>query len=418
MSNQLQVIGTALFAVAVIHAFVASPIHRASLRFPSGSVGRFALHWLGEAEVVFGFWAVVLLLAMAIFDGFASATAYARSRDFTEPLFVLAAIAIAGSRPVLAFARGLIHQIAVLLPFESAFYFVCLVIGPLIGSFITEPAAITVTALLLRPLFGRKSATSRFRYLTLAVLFVNVSIGGTLTNFAAPPVLMVAKVWNWSTADVFLMFGWKSALAVVANALAASWFLRDELRGGHAEDPDPRGRVPGWMIATTLAILAVAVLGSHYPWVFMGALVVFVALAAATPNINEKPRIKEGALVACFLGGLVVLGGLQGWWLDPVLRSLSAGSLFVGAAGLTAILDNAAITYLGAQIPGLSEALRYAIVAGAVAGGGLTLIANAPNPAGHAILRGSFGGSGASPLPLLLYALGPTAVAMAMLWLL
>ena len=50
-------------------------------------------------------------------------------------------------------------------------------------------------------------------------------------------------------------------------------------------------------------------------------------------------------------------------------------------------------------------------MAGAVTGGGLTIIANAPNPAGAAILKGQFADETIHPLGLLAAALPPTLVA-------
>ena len=122
--------------------------------------------------------------------------------------------------------------------------------------------------------------------------------------------------------------------------------------------------------------------------------------------------------MAFFLAGLVVLGGLQQWWLQPLVSGLEPLALFFGAMGLTAITDNAALTYLGSLISGLSDEARYLLVAGAVAGGGLTVIANAPNPAGVALLREGFEDGTVGVLPLLLGALAPTAVAAAALLLL
>ena len=83
--------------------------------------------------------------------------------------------------------------------------------------------------------------------------------------------------------------------------------------------------------------------------------------------------------------------------------------LFLGATALTAVNDNAAITYLATLVPGFTEELKYAVVAGAVTGGGLTVIANAPNPAGQSILQRFFP-NGVSPLNLLVAALAPTAI--------
>ena len=113
-----------------------------------------------------------------------------------------------------------------------------------------------------------------------------------------------------------------------------------------------------------------------------------------------------------FLAGLVTHGALQGWWIAPVLGSLTEQPLFWSATFLTAFNDNALITYLSTLVPDLSETLKFAVVAGAVTGGGLTVIANAPNPAGQAIL-GKYFPNGISPLWLATSALVPTLVAAA-----
>lgn len=119
-----------------------------------------------------------------------------------------------------------------------------------------------------------------------------------------------------------------------------------------------------------------------------------------------------------FLAGLVTLGSLQEYWLRPLISDLNGSMMFFGAIGLTAITDNAALTYLGSLVEGLSPDLKYALVAGAVTGGGLTVIANAPNPAGIGILQTSkaFGSEGISPLGLFLGALVPTLVAVICFW--
>jgi Na+/H+ antiporter NhaD/arsenite permease-like protein len=117
-------------------------------------------------------------------------------------------------------------------------------------------------------------------------------------------------------------------------------------------------------------------------------------------------------LVGFFLGGLVVHGGLQGWWLGPIITSLTEWPLFIGSTFLTSFNDNAAITFLASQVEGLGPQLKYAVLAGAVTGGGLTVIANAPNPAGQALL-GRFFGDGVSPMKLAVGALIPTVIVAA-----
>jgi len=102
--------------------------------------------------------------------------------------------------------------------------------------------------------------------------------------------------------------------------------------------------------------------------------------------------------------------GAQQWWIEPVLSSLGRWPLMIGATLLTALNDNAAITYLASLVPGFSDPLKYAVMAGAVTGGGLTVIANAPNPAGQSILQGQFGDGGISPLKLFIAAVPPTLI--------
>jgi len=104
---------------------------------------------------------------------------------------------------------------------------------------------------------------------------------------------------------------------------------------------------------------------------------------------------------------------LQAWWIAPVLASLSEEPMFWSATVLTAFNDNALITYLSTLVPNLSDGLKAAVVEGAVTGGGLTVIANAPNPAGQALLGRYFDGA-ISPRGLLLAAAIPTLVAAAM----
>ena len=103
---------------------------------------------------------------------------------------------------------------------------------------------------------------------------------------------------------------------------------------------------------------------------------------------------------------------MQQWWLQPVLEKMSSTLVYYGATGLTAITDNAALTYLASLVQGTSDEFKYAVVAGAITGGGLTVIANAPNPAGMSILREHFPESSVSALWLFLAALPPTIIAV------
>ena len=408
----LQWLAAGVFALALAHSFSTRHLEQLAHRQPRHAG---LWHLLGEVEVVFGLWATVLVLVCMLVSGTQPILAYLDSRNFTEPLFVFAIMVIAGTRPVLGLARTLVLRAAALWPGARALamYFLVLALVPLLGSFITEPAAMTLGALLLRDTLWTQPVSNRLKYVTLGVLFVNVSIGGTLTPFAAPPVLMVASVWNWDTAYMLQTFGSKAALAVAVNALGASWWLRAELRRLQVADRDTAPPVPATVVAVHLGLLAGVVVFAHHPVVFMGLVLLFLGFATAYREHQSPLILREALLVSFFLSGLVVLGGLQRWWLEPVLMGLSADAVFYGATALTAITDNAALTYLGSLVPGLSEAFKVALVAGAVTGGGLTLIANAPNPAGAAILKGHFDDQTIAPGPLLLAALPPTLVAAA-----
>ena len=296
----------------------------------------------------------------------------------------------------------------------TAGYFLSLSLVPLLGSLITEPAAMTLAALMLRDRIFASGVSNRLRYATLGVLFVNVSVGGTLTNFAAPPVLMVAAKWDWTTAFMLSNFGVKATLAVLINAIGVTLLFRREL-SARATEPAARShpRVPPLFVLLNAMILAAVVFTNHLPEAFMGLFLLFLGLSEAYRRHHDRLMLREGLMVAFFLAGLVVLGGQQRWWLQDVLSRLDETTLFYGAAALTAITDNAALTYLGSLVEGVSEDYKYALVAGAVAGGGLTVIANAPNPAGFAILKDHFDDQSISPFGLFAAALVPTVVAVA-----
>jgi hypothetical protein len=158
--------------------------------------------------------------------------------------------------------------------------------------------------------------------------------------------------------------------------------------------------------------LVLVVLFAHHPIVFMSVFLFFLGFTTAYQQYQNPLILREALLVAFFLAGLVVLGGQQQWWLQPLLMDMDDHAVYFGATVLTAVTDNAALTYLGSLVEGLTEEFKVALVAGAVTGGGLTVIANAPNPAGFAILKHKFDEHSIQPLGLLIAALPPTLVAI------
>jgi len=529
---------TAIFFAAIVHTFLTSRFlkvahrweHAHQMRIENGLVDRHSVHigaevfhFLGEIEVVFGLWAAALTGAIFFFYDWTTLHYYITQRvNFTEPMFVVVIMTLAATRPILKLAESAMARIAGLLGGTlRAWWMTILTIGPLLGSLITEPAAMTISALLLARKFYDLNPGKPFKYATIGLLFVNISIGGTLSNFAAPPVLMVSDPWHWDTIYMLTHFGWKAALAILASnglyylifrrelsqleeafavvslkddimrtfiqrtefepefdgmgaGLSEEMGFRDVIEKRYSElkrtiekklrkkhenqlrvrgisselardafdmrfeeikrwnlrrtfpvllpedqrpdylDPEWDSRddpVPVLVIVFHLMFMGWTILNAHDPAIFIPGLLFFLGFSQVTAPFQNRIDLKPPLLVGFFLGGLVIHGGVQGWWIAPVLGALSEIPLMLGAAGLTAFNDNAAITFLSTLVPNLTDSLKYAVVAGAVAGGGLTIIANAPNPAGQSILKNYFE-NGISPLMLLAGSMVPTLITL------
>jgi hypothetical protein len=411
-ATTINIVAAIIFALALLHTFSTKSFEVLARRHPRHAG---LLHLLGEVEIVFGFWAFVLILLMALISGGSQAIDYVESRHYTEPLFVFVVMVVAASNPVLHTIKSCVKWISRITPLDTTLVqiWLSLALVPLVGSFITEPAAMTLAALMLAPQVFRQGIPEWLKYAALGVLFVNVSIGGTLTSYAAPPVLMVAAAWQWDTAFMASTFGWKAAIAVVINATAVSYLLRSHVFGTE-KGSAVESRIPAVVSLIHLLILAGVVVFAHHPVIFIGLFLLFLGFTQAYERYQTPLILKEGLLVGFFLAGLVVLGGMQQWWLQPIVSGLEPLQLFFGATALTAITDNAALTYLGSLITGMSDEAKYMLMAGAVTGGGLTVIANAPNPAGIALLKRGFNDESIGAGQLLLGALPPTIVAAAL----
>jgi hypothetical protein len=533
-------VATLIFLCAIIHTFLTTKFlayahkweheheqkiqqglaHKHSVHIPAG-----IFHFLGEVEVVFGLWVIALGAAIFVFNDWHTFVGYIGHKvNFTEAMFVVVIMILASTRPILKLSEMIMWKIANLMGGTlAAWWFTILTFGPMLGSLITEPAAMTISALLLAHKLYDLEPSVKFKYATIGLLFVNISVGGTLTHFAAPPVLMVAGPWNWGTDYMMLHFGWKAFIGIVISngvyyfifrtelaklqekfalkdlkdkiqrtylghrdletevdkAIAAvdvnSEFVHsmkeqleektDEIKAqlvkqleerhkeallkqdvdmtlvGEAfdqrfeeikllrmrkgfprllpEDQRPEFRdpqwdirddpVPAWITVIHVCFMAWTIINAHHPAFFIPGLLFFLGFAHVTSPYQNIIDLKPPLLVGFFLAGLVIHGGVQGWWIAPVLGNLQEVPLMLAATVLTAFNDNAAITYLSTLVPGFTESLKYAIVAGAVTGGGLTVIANAPNPAGQALLKNYFD-NGVSPAGLLKAALLPTII--------
>jgi len=413
-AQAINILAAIIFGCALLHTFSTKYFEALANRHPKHA-GLF--HLLGEIEVVFGFWAFILIGLLAAFAGSNYAIDYVESRHYTEPLFVFVIMVVAASRPLLETVRSLVKCIANLIPINNLLAQVWLSFAavPLLGSFITEPAAMTLAALILAPQVFKQGMPEWLKYAALGVLFVNISIGGTLTAYAAPPVLMVASAWQWDSAFMASTFGWRAAIAVLINATAISYLLRKHLGDATTSTQTiAENKIPVTVSFIHVVFLIAVVIFAHHPVLFFGLFLLFLGFTQAYERYQSPLLLKEGLLVGFFLAGLVVLGGLQQWWLQPIISSLAPIQLFFGATALTAITDNAMLTYLGSLINDMTDQAKYMLMAGAVAGGGLTVIANAPNPAGVALLKNGFNDGSIGAGQLLAGALLPTFVAIAM----
>ncbi len=529
-AEPFNLVGSLIFLAAILHTFSAGRFmalshkwreeHAEKIRRGEAREGSVHLlgelfHFLGEVEVVFGIWAIALMATIAgFFDWETSVRYVGETVNFTEAAFVVVIMTLASTRPILKMASALMEGIAKLFGGSlRAMWLTTLTVGPLLGAVITEPAAMTLAALVLSEKVYGLGPSDRLKYATLALLFLNVSVGGTLTNFAAPPVLMVAGPWDWSLGFMFGSFGWKAVVGIgLCNSLYLFLFRRefagleeafaleqlkrdverrvvtrrrvddeferllarleidDELRDQadgvidqirarmeeetlpamaeegadpelireafekrfaqvrltrmqrylprllpeadkpEFEDPDWDERedpVPLWVTGVHLLLMVWTILNTHHAQVFVLGFFFFLGFAQITSPYQNRNRQRSARRVGFFLPGLVLHGRVQAWWIAPVLGGLGELPMMITAAGLSAFNDNASITYLSTLVPGLTDGLKYAVLSGAVVGGGLTIIANAPNPAGLSLLKQHFGGT-VSPVGLLTWVFGPT----------
>ncbi len=415
------------FALAIIHTLSANRVRGWAKKYEANvsavhkgkkSLVVYLLYFISEVEVIFALWAIPLFISLIFAFGWTIGLEYINTRDYTEPLFVAVVLSLASTRPIVRVAEKAIHWCAKWLGGSlSAWWFTLLTVGPLLGSFITEVGAMTLCALLLAKKFYEFHPSKNLSYATIALLFVNISVGGILTDFASPAVLVLAHRWDWNTVDMFLNFGWKAASGMIISNIAYWYFFRKEFKildekrrlhaASHILHPIKDQPIPKWVTLIHVLFIVWIVIVSHYVAIFIASFLFFIGFHQATRPYQDPIQLVRPMLVGLFLAGLVIHSGLQAWWVIQMLEGLSPLSVMGVAILLTGFNDNVAISYLSTLVPNWSAAYKYALFTGVIAGGGLTVIANAPNPAGYTILQNHFSG-GIKPLRLFLMALGPT----------
>lgn len=432
-------IALTIFILAIIHTLCVYKVHewarkldlkQKAQRTNKSRERSFLVHilyFLSEVEVVFAFWAIPLFFTIWSFYGWKIGLEYFNTRDYTEALFVVVILAMASTKPIVHAAERLIHWITRGFGGSlSAWWFVLLTIGPLLGSLITEAAAMALCAFLLSQQFYQYHPSKKLAYATIGLLFVNISVGGVLTDFASPAVLVLAHCWIWSMSDMFFDFGWKAAVGIVISNILYWIYFRNELNHMNLRrkavdiyetysSPSLKQPIPMWITLTHMFFMALIVTVSHYPAIFIAIFLFFIGFHQATRPHQHVIQIGRPLLIGLFLAGLVIHGGLQGWWVISILDGLSPLAVMGVAIALTGFNDNTAISYLATLIPNWEEVYQYAVFTGVIAGGGLTVIANAPNPAGYSILKKHFEG-GIRPVNLFLAAFIPTLILYAVFY--
>lgn len=418
MANSLKVLSSLIFFLAIIHTFLVSKFAIVAKKFPSHSFAYKILYIFSEIELVFIFWSFVFSVLLLIFYPYSYFVHSFSELSFHEPFFVFGIVVVSASRPILNLAKWLIEFIAQSLPFSPIQnqFFTILFFGPLLGSLITEPAAMTVVSLLISDHFKKKKFSKQFRYAVLAILLLSISIGGTLTHFAAPPIIMVSIPWELTTSKMFWRFGYKAILTNFVLVTSFLIFFKHEMNYKTHNKTENHFRI-GFIETSIFILLGLCILFAHRIEVMFLIMLFFYALSFFYKERIGQLNSKNALFISLFLIGLMFLGQTQKWWLITVLTKFHDWQLYLATASLTAVIDNAALTYLGSLTP-ISSSGQFAMLAGAVVGGGLTVMANAPNPIAFNILKSYFEEQEIDGVLLFKWSILPTTIAILVFWLL
>ncbi|MCE5318366.1 MAG: putative Na+/H+ antiporter [Parachlamydia sp.] len=351
------------------------------------------LYFFGEVEVVFGVWCLVIFAVAGWLYGWDSVVAYMGSQDYSEAVYVAVALAMASTYPIMRFADKILSGLARLgggTPL--AWWVLLLTLGPLLGALVKESVAMTIVALLLGRHFFACRPSRGLAYATLALLFTNISVSGLFTNFASSAIVVLSKAWNWDTPFMWQTFGWKGIAGIAASNLIYFGLFHRELRQLKSPkvEEDRQREVPWWVTALHLAFLAWITLNSSLPTVVMGAFVLYLGVYQATASYQKFMDLREPLLIGFFLSSLILISGLQVWWIEPVVEGLHEHGLYLASLMLSAFTHNTSNTLLYSHLPHLTEQVKYLLVSAALVGGGMTIMANGPNLMACSLLNDYF----------------------------
>lgn len=420
-----------LFApfVASMDYFSIPKDHRNDPHVPHTSTVARLVHVLAEGEGGPPIWTLILFVIGIILIGYENMKGYLESVNIAEPMFVGGMVLVASTKPVLDASERIIMFLAQKLPLPGllGFFAVTLTLGPLLGSFITEPAAmVVVVSLVMRQVKGRH-LTRRFLYLLLGVICTNVSVGGALTPIAAPAIVVIADSVGWDIAFTMQNFGPKAILTVLTTTtvvviipywrtLAGMDFHAGMNGNGDFHKHDLPENKAAWKKALALSInvgiIGLMIVFSHTPVMMLLTLFLFYIFHDVFHAYHSPMKFMDGFRVAAFLYGILALGTLQRWWIEPLIHELDDGTLYFSIAGLTTIMDNALLTYLVSLVEGIEQSLLILIVWAALAAGGALLPANAPNPIAKVEMQTIFPNQEPSMVQWFINALPSTIIAL------
>jgi Putative Na+/H+ antiporter len=198
---------------------------------------------------------------------------YVGNVNVSDAIFVVVIMAMASSLPIIGFTETVIAKVSAIgKGTPASWWLAILTLGPLLGSLITGPAAMTICALLLRHRFYSLKPSERLKYATLGLLLVNISVGGVLTQFASPPVV-------------------KAVIGIIlSNLLYLTVFRREFARlATNIPDEEQEGRRPiPWRItAIHILFLCWTVTNARYPVLVILGLLFFLAFVSAT-RLNQQ----------------------------------------------------------------------------------------------------------------------------------
>lgn len=394
--HPINLLFAACFVLAILHTFAAHRFARKARQrrqhagagtgiVPEGKKQSFwinLLHFCGEVEIVFGIWCLVIFAVAGFLYGWDAVVAYIGSYDYSEAVYVAVALAMASTYPIMRFADKILSSLAKLgggTPL--AWWALLLTIGPLLGALIKESVAMAIVAVLLGRHFFACRPSKPLAYATLGLLFTNISASGLLTNFASSAIVVLSSAWKWDTPYMWQTFGWKEIAGIAASNLIYFGLFHKELRQLKSPEME-EGRqreVPFWVTALHIAFLTFMTFSSSYPTIVMGAFVLYLGVYQATSSYQKFMDLREPLLIGFFLSSLILMSGLQIWWIEPIVEGLHEYGLYAAALLLSAFTHNASNTLLYSHLPHLTDHVKYLLVTAALVGGGLTIMANGPN---------------------------------------